>query len=213
MPRISSPSPQSWGYLIPPWASLVWLCFPLWSHSVLLEQQVNQPAHWGNDFALQDFGKYKMWRHYSSRIFLLMSQQSHLPCIVWQTFRKSSFLFFKGVSLLHPFQLGVVQHEPGRRIWLLLVLLIGFFLAYWYFAHLAPSLQEKREESDIQKSKLLISRTKNISPLPISSKKKNYLFYLSLCHVEEKTRKTSSDISCGRVHFHTTAVSCQKCIC
>lgn len=42
VPRISSPFPQSWDYLIPPWASLVWLCFPLWSHSVLLEQQVNQ---------------------------------------------------------------------------------------------------------------------------------------------------------------------------
>lgn len=42
VPRISSLSPQSWDYLIALWASLVWLCFPLWSHSVLLEQQVNQ---------------------------------------------------------------------------------------------------------------------------------------------------------------------------
>ena len=44
VPRISSPSPKSRDYLSPPRASLVWLCFPLQSHSGLLEQQVNQHA-------------------------------------------------------------------------------------------------------------------------------------------------------------------------
>lgn len=54
VPRISSPSPQIWDYLIPLWGSLVWLFSPL--KSFCPAGAASEPTHWGSDFALQDSG-------------------------------------------------------------------------------------------------------------------------------------------------------------
>lgn len=146
-----------------------------------------------------------MWRHYSSRIWLVVPQHSHWRCIAQQIFTKSSFQLCKGVSLLHLYQLGVGQDESDRRTGLLLHCCLLIFLAYWYFTCLAPSLQGKttkgKAHPEMQIPNILISRTRTISTLQISKKIENYPLFLSLCEAGEKKKKEKRTLTSAAVEF------------
>lgn len=74
----------------------------------------------------------------------------------------------------------MVQDESDRRTWLVLDSCVWIFFGLLIFHTLLFLLKEKpQQESDIQNCKFLISRTRTISTLPISSRIGSYLLYLS----------------------------------